>query len=128
MPGSKGEWDIQEIARWICQKKRVEIEVPVSPGPGEAPSTPASTPAEQEALERLRTAKAEQEEIKLAEMKREMIRASEIMPHVLQMGFIYRNLAEELEKRFGFDALDLIKVEGPVFMRGHLRWFMLGEE
>ncbi len=91
--GSVAKWDLCE---WYCNRL-VSPETDDEPGSGDSP-----------ALERLRAARASQEEIKLAAMREQFIDREWMHSRLMEIASLLRQCGEQLQREYGPDALQIL--------------------
>lgn len=94
MPGKPGAYPLDDIARW---RKAREDDTVLLAGGGNSPW-----------LEELRKNKALQEQIRLAEMRREVVAIDHMRDALGIWASIIRRLGERLGQRFGPDAIAMV--------------------
>jgi hypothetical protein len=91
--GSVAKWDLCE---WYCNRL-VSPETDDEPGPKDSP-----------ALERLRAARASQEEIKLAAMRQAYMDRDWVHARLMEIASLLRQCGDQLQRQHGEDALQIL--------------------
>jgi len=92
--GSVALWDLCE---WRCRAAGADVS-PETEGGSDSPG-----------LERFRDARAEQEEIKLAEMKRQVVAIDWMHARLNEIASLIRGAGEQLQREYGPDALQILE-------------------